>query len=181
MYYERNLPHWHPAGRQILITWRLQGSLPQQIVIQLRRSPDKSGTQFARAERFLDGGLFGPLWLGMQPIASIVMHAICKGARELGQYQLLAYVVMPNHVHLLIAPEVPLARITGGIKGATSRQANALLKRTGEAFWQSESFDHWVRTPTESGRIRQYIEQNPIKAGLVSSADQWLWSSAAKK
>jgi putative transposase len=181
MYYERNLPHWHPAGRQIFLTWRLQGSLPKQIVERLRFGNHKAGQQFLRAERFLDRGSFGPLWLETTEIALLVERSICKGAQQLEQYQLLAYVVMPNHVHLLIAPAVPLARITAAIKGTTARHANALLRRTGEVFWQTESFDHWVRNPLESARIRQYIEQNPVKAGLVSSADQWPWSSATKK
>jgi putative transposase len=181
MYYERNLPHWQPEGRQIFLTWRLQGSLPQQLLLQLRADGNKTGRQFARADRFLDGAAHGPLWLREENIARLVQASILRGARVLRQFELLAYVVMPNHVHLLIEPVVPLARITCGIKGATSMRANAALKRTGQAFWQAESFDHWVRSPTESEPIREYIEQNPVKAGLVSSPDRWRWSSAARK
>jgi putative transposase len=180
-YYERNLPHWHPEGRQIFVTWRLHGSLPRQVIADLQRGELKGGRQFARAERFLDGASFGPLWLKEEPIAQVVEEAILKGARELHYFEVLAYVIMPNHVHLLIEPQTALARITAGIKGATAKQANSFLRRSGEVFWQCESFDHWIRTPVEAERIRRYIEDNPVRAHLVSSADQWPWSSAARK
>jgi putative transposase len=179
-YYERNLPHWHPEGRAIFLTWRLYGSLPEQVVSQLKNG-EPSGRQFARAERFLDKGGFGPLWLKNPRIACRVESSILRGARELGQYTLLAYVVMPNHVHLLIQPRLPLERITGGIKGVSARDANRILQRVGQPFWQGESFDHWVRTPAEGEKICTYIEDNPRKAGLVAAPEEWPWSSAAEK
>jgi type I restriction enzyme R subunit/putative DNA methylase len=89
-----------------------------------------------------------------------------------------AYVVMPNHVHALLEPRVALRRITGGIKGQSARDANRKLGRAGQPFWQDESFDHWVRNAAELERIRKYIEQNPVKAGLAKYAGQWRWSSA---
>ena len=54
---------------------------------------------------------------------------------------------MPNHVHLLIEPRIPLKQITGGIKGVSARDANRVLHQPGHPFWQGESFDHWVRNP----------------------------------
>jgi putative transposase len=137
--------------------------------------------QFARAEQFLDRAGFGPLWLKNPDIAQSLESCILRGARDLNQYRILAYAVMPNHVHLLIEPYLPLERITRGIKGVSARDANLLLKRPGSIFWQSESFDHWVRTPAEGEKICRYIEDNPVKAGLVSAPDNWPWSSAAKK
>ena len=62
----------------------------------------------------------------------------------------------------------------------TARQANLLLGRTGETFWQAESYDHWVRDETEWDRIAAYIEDNPVKAGLVHCAEDYRWSSAGK-
>jgi REP element-mobilizing transposase RayT len=180
-YYERNLPHWHPEGKVLFVTWRLYGSLPERVVFQLRNGEERSGRQFARAEQFLDKGRFGPLWLKNPEIAATVESCILRGAGELGQYTLLAYVVMPNHVHLLIEPRLPLERITGGIKGVSSRDANRILRRIGQPFWQGESFDHWVRTPAEGEKIWRYIEDNPLKAGLVAAPERWPWSSAAKK
>ena len=87
---------------------------------------------------------------------------------------------MANHLHLLLAPLRPLAEITRLVKGATARQANKILGRTGVPFWQDESFDHWIRNASEWNRIRDYIEQNPVSAGLVSNAKDWPWSSASK-
>jgi type I restriction enzyme R subunit/putative DNA methylase len=69
-----------------------------------------------------------------------------------------AFVVMANHVHLLITPLCSVARLTKGLKGASDRECNKILGRTGDRFWQHESFDHWVRTTGEFNRIRAYIE-----------------------
>jgi len=180
-YYERNLPHWLPEAKAIFVTWRLQGSLPTSLLARLRTSREPPGHQFATAEQFLDHHRFGPAWLKNPSIAQCVQSSILKGANELQQYALLAYVVMPNRVHLLIEPVLSLERITRGIKGTTAHEANRILKRTGVPFWQGESFDHWVRTPAEGEKICTYIENNPVKAGLANSPEQWPWSSAAKR
>ena len=71
-----------------------------------------------------------------------------------------------------------MSRITKSIKGYTARECNKLLARTGEKFWQDESFDHAVRNEEQFYRIKRYIERNPVKAGLVNDAEKWPWSSA---
>ena len=179
-YYERNLPHWHPTFRWIFVTWRLHGSLPLDVVERLRSSECDAGERFARAERLLDGAKTGPLWLSNSQVAKIVVQCVSHGALALRFCTLIAYVVMLNHVHLLIDPQVPMKRITAGIKGVSARDANRVLGRTGQTFWQAESFDHWVRDTAEGAKIKDYVQQNPVKAGLVGSAEQWPWSSAAK-
>ncbi len=80
---------------------------------------------------------------------------------------------MANHVHVLLRPEVPLRRIMNGIKGVTAQAANHILGRTGQPFWQDESFDHWVRSEAEFQRIWSYIERNPVTAGLVERPEDW--------
>ncbi len=95
----------------------------------------------------------------------------------MGRFVLHAFVVMPNHVHVLLDPLASLAGITNGIKGASAREANRLLRRTGRPFWQDESFDHWVRSAAQFERVRNYIECNPVKAGLVARPEDWQWSS----
>jgi REP element-mobilizing transposase RayT len=85
---------------------------------------------------------------------------------------------MANHVHLLIRPAIAPAHLLKSLKGATAREANRLLGRTGESFWQKESYDHWVRDHAEFLRIRAYIEGNPVKAGLVLRPEDFPWSSA---
>jgi REP element-mobilizing transposase RayT len=91
-----------------------------------------------------------------------------------------AFVIMPNHIHLLITPGVPVSRVMNGLKGVTAREANCILHNRGQHFWQDESFDHWVRTSAEFDRIQAYIERNPVSAQLVSKPEAWPWSSAAR-
>jgi putative transposase len=176
-YYERNLPHWHPEGRTIFLTWRLRGSLPRSFVRDLERLKEEPGKQFLAADQQLDAGTAGPRWLSDPEIAGYVVDSLIRGA-ELGHYSVHAYVVMSNHVHILLDPRVPLRRITGGIKGVSARDANAKLGRTGKPFWQDESFDHWIRNEAQFERVQTYIERNPVKAGLVARAEDWKWSSA---
>jgi len=87
---------------------------------------------------------------------------------------------MPNHVHAVIQPCVEVSKITKSLKGFTAREANLILDRTGERFWQDESYDHWIRNETEWNRIVRYTETNPVAAGLVKTAEDWPWSSASR-
>jgi putative transposase len=178
-YYERNLPHWQPEGRAIFLTWRLYGSLPADFACHLRTLKEEPEKQFLAADRRLDGAATGPRWLSEPEVAACAEYPIFRGA-ELGHYVLHAHVVMPNHVHLLLDPKIPLRRITGGIKGVSARDGNATLGRTGRPFWQDESFDRWIRDGREFERVRAYIEGNPVRAGLVARPEQWRWSSAFK-
>ena len=97
-------------------------------------------------------------WLALPEIAKIVVDAIHFGAAELGRYQLHAFVVMSNHVHLLIDPHVDAVVILKNLKGITARRANATLDRSGAPFWQEESFDHWIRDEAEFRETARYIE-----------------------
>jgi putative transposase len=176
-YYERTLPHWQPEGCDLFLTWRLSGSLPAKTMAALRASKTKElGKRFREYDLELDKASSGPLWLKDPHIASVVVAGI-RAAGEKGLCHVRAWVVMPNHVHLLIAPLAPMAAITKAIKGATARQANHLLGRTGEYFWQDESFDHWIRDDAEFAKVKKYIERNPVAAGLVSEESKWPWSS----
>jgi REP element-mobilizing transposase RayT len=180
-YYARHLPHWNPGERTIFLTWRLYGSLPEDVMERLRRLRGRSpGKNFVMADRALDKAGAGPVWLNEPQIARCVVAALYRGERQLHQYGLRAFAVMPNHVHVLLDPRIPLARITNGLKGVTAREANAILGRTGIHFWQDESFDHWIRNGQELERVRLYIEANPVAAGLVESPEDWPWSSASK-
>jgi REP element-mobilizing transposase RayT len=127
----------------------------------------------------LDKGATGPLWLRDPIIAGNVENTLFRG-EELKQYELDTYVLMANHVHVLLWPWITMERITNGIKGVSARDANVTLGRTGQHFWEDESFDHWVRNDVELRRIRIYIERNPVMAGLVERPEDWPWSTAAK-
>jgi REP element-mobilizing transposase RayT len=119
-----------------------------------------------------------PCWLKEDPVAQCVIDALHCGERTLHLYTLRSWVVMPNHVHILIEPKAPLPKITKSIKTFTARKANEILGRTGEPFWQDESFDRWVRDRQEFEKIAAYIECKPVTAGLVKRAEEWRWSSA---
>ncbi len=184
-FYARNLPHWHPEGQALFITWRLYGSLPKEVLqaMEIERKDKKkpsAGRAFRDADQLLDRAQSGPLWLKDPRIAGCVVDSLRRGDAELNHYRLHAFVVMANHVHALLTPLVAVRRITNGIKGVTSREANRILHRTGQPFWQVESYDHWVRNEEEFARIRSYIERNPVAAGLVPRPEDWAWSSASK-
>jgi len=179
-YYERTLPHWQPEERDLFLTWRLSGSLPAKIMAALRRSKTKEmGKRFREYDAELDRCSSGPLWLKDPQVASLVVEGIQSVAAR-GLCRTHAWVVMPNHVHLLLEPRAPMAAITKAIKGSTARHANLLLGRTGRYFWQDESFDHWIRDEAEFEKIKTYIEKNPVMAGLVERPEIWPWSSAKK-
>ena len=128
-------------------------------------------------DRYLDTVRVGPTWLRLPEVADLVAAHIQRGAKE-RLYELHAWVVMANHVHLLIRPLIKSSEALRRIKGRSAREANLTLCRTGEPFWQAESYDHWVRNAKEGTRITRYIENNPLTAGLVTRAEDYLWSSA---
>ncbi|RPI20079.1 MAG: hypothetical protein EHM65_00400, partial [Acidobacteriales bacterium] len=124
-YYQRNLPHWHPEGAPLFVTWRLFGSLPAS---EPRSLPAQAPGQVFRAiDRELDRAACGPAWLKDHRVAECVAAALRFGEQQLGFYDIDAYVVMPNHVHVLLCPHVSLARITNTVKGFTARRANQIL------------------------------------------------------
>jgi len=137
-----------------------------------------AGHAFVAQDRALDRCSSGPLWLRHPRVADLLAHAILIGENERQYYELGAWVIMPNHVHLLILPKVPVAVLMRWLKGSTARSANRILGRTGQPFWQDESYDHYLRRSSQIGRTAAYIEQNPVSAGLVRCAECWPWSSA---
>jgi REP element-mobilizing transposase RayT len=178
-FYRRNLPHWQPERCSVFLTWRLHGSLPQGFAQQLLKWSGTPGKQFLHADQMLDAASSGPGWLHDSQIAGGMQRVIHRGA-ELEHYALRAYVIMPNHVHVLLDPLVRLEKLTIGIKGVSARDANVRLGRTGKPFWQDESFDHWIRNPGQFAKTQAYIEKNPVKAGLCKTPEDWPWSSAHK-
>lgn len=157
------------------MTWRLHGSLPRTVEILGKKS---AGKAFAGMDRELDRAAAGPRWLQNERVAQCVADALRYGERQLRLYELRAWVLMINHVHILIYPQAKLSRITKAIKNFSARQANTPLGRAGQPFWQDESYDHWVRCPTKLEKIVKYIERNPLAAGLVERPENWRWSSA---
>ena len=116
----------------------------------------------------------------MRPdVAELVCQALAHFEGE--RYLLDEWVMMPNHVHVVIwpMPNHVLGNILKSWKQYTSRRAKALIGMgPKEAFWQPESYDHWIRSDVEKSRIRRYVRNNPVTAGLCSRAEDWRWGSA---
>lgn len=188
------LPHVKREGASYFVTFRLTDSLPKAVLLRferehaaaLRSLSTKVPTEPAEAvhrelrrkiERYLDQGA-GECHLRRPEIADMVAAAL---RHFHNQYYLLDdWVVMPNHVHLILwpLPNFTLSEILKSRKRHTARQANLLLGRTGNTFWQRESYDHWIRNDEEKARIRRYIRMNPVNAKLCKSPEDWKWSSA---
>jgi REP element-mobilizing transposase RayT len=174
--YRRHLPHVRETDRAVFITWRLAGSLLPNRAFSAKALT--SGQAFAAVDRLLDDARTGPFYLRRPDVADMVVEAIRYNAHVLGHFALHAFAVMPNHVHVLVTPAVPLPRLTKSIKGISAKRANAMLGLTGRPFWQEESYDHVVRGEREFQKIKRYIEENPVRAGLVREPGEYRWSSA---
>ena len=151
----------NPSGQPLFLTWHLHGSLPKN-----RFPPpscDSAGKAFVWMDRYLDEARSGPTWLRKEEIADLVARSIQYAESKLQFYALHAWVIMSNHVHLLVSPSVPPPRFLQSVKGYTAREANRLLQRTGEPFWQAESYDHWVRDAAEIHRIAPVWSPVPIR------------------
>jgi REP element-mobilizing transposase RayT len=199
------LPHVKREGARYFVTFRLADSLPKAVLLKFQgeraerlqrlysnhEAAKKIGisarTQdtldeierdyFRNLEKYLDKGC-GECSLRRPEIAGLVAGAIGFFADD--RYRLDAWVVMPNHVHVVLwpAPNHTLSRIVQTWKRYTAREANKLLDRTGKTFWQPEPFDHWIRSDEEHARCRRYVVNNPSKARLCSTPEDWRWSSA---
>jgi len=106
MLYRRRLPHVWNSDQPVFLTWRLHGSLPPHRWFAGGTLP--SGKAFVALDRVLDEARTGPFYLRQPALADMVVEAISYNARILKHYVLHAFVVMPNHVHLLVTAEVPL-------------------------------------------------------------------------
>ncbi len=138
---------------------------------------------FKKYDHLVDSNEQGPTWLSNPKIADIVKEALHY--RDKDKYDLYAYCIMPNHVHLVCklpdsesmnlaeSEEYPLTSVLKSLKWYTALKANKVLNRTGSAFWQSESYDHVIRDSDEMEQVIHYTLNNPVKAGLVTSWEDW--------
>ena len=201
-FYRRNLPHIQPLDTSLFVTFRLVNSLPSEVLArmaeerrQLERvlrpaSPSAESRfrelarrYFKTLESCLDKAANGPTWLADQRVANLVAEALHY--RDSKDFRLDCFSIMPNHVHTVFkplgeeAPSKSLSSIMHSLKRNTAKQANRVLERSG-AFWEHESFDHYIRDETERKRIVKYVLENPVKAGLVRHWTEWPWSYLRK-
>ena len=174
-------------------------SLMEQREFQDEVSAEKAYLEFHRYwfrafEEALHNNNSGPMWLGDETVAGIMKESLHH--RDNQEYQLDAYCIMPNHVHVVFTPNISekdlrayqtkrglrfhskvstTSKIMESLKGYTARKCNQALHRSG-SFWQTESYDHVVRDGTGFDRIVNYVLNNPVKAGLVSEWQEWKWS-----
>ena len=201
----RSLPHWYRPGAAHFVTYRLAGSLPAGVLTSLRRRLgrslagvaaddfDRRAVAHKRAFAAYDRALHaapGARHLADPRVAAVVAESLrhLDGRR----FVLLAYCVMPNHVHAVFVPnadappatpedvvEAPptgaLTPIMHSLKSYTAHAVNELLGRTGP-FWQRESYDHWVRDDAELRRVVEYVVRNPVTAGLAAEPADWPWT-----
>jgi putative transposase len=116
-----------------------------------------------------------------QEVAELMVATFCK-YRDAGEFELHEYVVMPNHVHLLVSlnDHQELGRVIQLIKGGFSHS----LREHGVVFpvvWQQRYYDRRVRDANEFAEVSRYIRQNPVRKGLVENALDYPYSSARKQ
>ncbi len=167
------LPHFDSPGTVQFITFGLVDSLPAKLV---RPLAEEKGT-LLRLDSDLDAGR-GACWLRDASIAREVQGALRHFDGD--RYRLLAWCIMPNHVHVVVEPVAShgLGTIVQSWKSFTAKQANRLLGRTGP-FWRKDYFDRYMRDEQHFVRTVDYVERNPVTAGLCETPEEWPWSSAA--
>ena len=181
------LPHRDEIGLLQSITFRLADSLPQsklrELDEELAALPDaKRDIQRRKeVEKWLDAGK-GCCALRHPAVAEIVQNALFHADGQ--RYRLLAWCIMPNHVHVLIQPLISLPRIVQAWKGFTGNWAkshNAALRLgiPGQHFWQREMWDRYIRDATHLGNVIKYIHENPVHARLCRNPEDWPWSRAS--
>jgi REP element-mobilizing transposase RayT len=186
------LPHWEKDSGLYFVTFHLADSLPAPVLKKLVErncllvTAKRIGTNLLPSQKLLiekysakemeehfDRGI-GACSLRDPRIANLVVNALRFRHGE--KYRLLAWCVMPNHVHVIfrLFPGQELSDTVGGWKSYTAKSANRILGRTG-AFWQREYYDRLIRNDGELDRAVDYVLRNPEKAGLKGW--KWVWSA----
>ena len=196
LHFRGKLPHLKRENVVYFVTFRLADSLPAHEIVRLKHER-QAIIERARAakspltwheeeqllawycdkvELLLDAGI-GACWMRRPEVSAIVAEAMQFFEGE--RFELRAWVVMPNHVHVIVwpMPGHTLSDVLHSWKSFSSKRINRLVGRTGE-LWQSESFDHWIRNDEERARLVAYVEANPVKARLCQAPADWKWSSA---
>jgi putative transposase len=133
--------------------------------------------QFQKAEalHFITFSCCHRLPLLAAPEPKNIFEAVLEETRARHQARIYAYVLMPEHVHLLVnePPMILLAQLLKALKQITSRK----LKGKRERFWQERYFDASIRGAEDRSEVIRYIHRNPVKRGLVASPGDYRWSS----
>ena len=171
-----NLPHWTQYGKITFVTFHLADSLPKHVIdfiqseydsLKIQLQKGGSPTNIARLkvirhnqlEKYLDKG-HGSCLLKNSNFRKIIVDAL---SHDNGiKYDLHSYVIMPNHVHILIEPKdnYTIQNIIQVIKSVSSHNINKITHNTG-SIWQKEYFDRIIRNEDHYMRVIEYIKNNP--------------------
>lgn len=181
------LPHFDVPSQLQSITFRLADSLPREKLRQLERElserpeDERDVARRRTIEAWLDAGM-GCCALRHPALAGLMQETLLKFDGE--RYRLLAWCVMPNHVHVLIEQHDHLSRIVQSWKSYTGRWALAHnaelgLGVPGDRLWMRDYWDRYIRNQRHYDAVVAYIHDNPVKAGLCLRPEGWRWSSVA--
>ncbi|MCK4565356.1 MAG: transposase [Verrucomicrobia bacterium] len=183
------LPHFETRDKMQSITFRLADSLPQSKLAEMKREmallpeDQQSLERRKQIDQWLDAGM-GCCALRHPTVAQVVQDTLLRFDGE--RYKLLAWCVMPNHVHVLIHPAANLGKVVQSWKSYTGRWALAHndelgLGVHGKSFWMREYWDRYIRDKKHYEAVVDYIHNNPVKTGLCKAAQHWRWSSKWRK
>lgn len=176
------IPHYEAGERTQMITYRLQDSMPSAVLSRFEDelkhfSPiERQSKRRQKIEDYLDRGA-GSCVLQNQSIATLVEQNLLHFDQN--RYKLHAWVLMPNHVHVLLTPKknVLLSQIVHSWKSYTAKKAQTILG-SHSTFWQQEYFDRMIRNEKHYYASVEYIHNNPVKAGLCKASGEWKFGSA---
>ena len=180
-----NLPHWRQEGAVYFVTWRTSDSMPAERVArwcdERNEWLDQHREPHTVSERAEYDRLFSERWeqwldeshgecVLRRPELKVIVNAALQHSESV-DYLLHEWVVMPNHVHVLLTPlkGIRLSKIIQAWKSISAHGINKRLGRNGE-FWQKESFDHIVRNACDMERIRGYIRNQDVAEMKVDAA-----------
>lgn len=191
------LPHLKREGGTYFVTFRQAGTLPKEILMRFKQERKVILQQAmaakrpltwheqeelfrwysSRVDKYLDAG-HGTCYLRDPELADLVAGAI--GFFEGQRYELRAWVIMPNHAHIVVWPMQghTLSKVLHTWKSFTSHEINKCLPTKVVPFWQSESYEHLIRDDDDRHRCRHYTLMNPVNAGLCARPEDWTWSSS---
>jgi len=195
-FYRNRLPHWEVEAGIYFVTIRLQGAIPSEAESRIRHLTskfrkyhhDRRSKIFYRIFREMEYWLHNSQsvdYLIKPEVAEMVMEAI-EHREKVGIWKTKEYVLMPNHLHILINMSsiqkrgITLKKTLEDFKSWTGRNAVMLLGISGSKFWQREWFDHWSRSVDEDKKFMKYIRENPVTAGLEVNYEHWPYGSWAK-
>lgn len=194
-FYRKDLSHIQPLDDTVFfVTTRLDGSLPKESLERIKEireteintinasnnSFENKRLQidnahkrfFGKYDEILDKYSIGNDWLKIPAIAEIIYNSLLFFDNQ--RYEIICFTIMSNHIHVVVEvkKEYALYGIMQSIKTFSARKANELLDRSGQ-FWQHESYDRIVRDADELSRIILYVLNNPVKAGLCKTWEDW--------